>query len=296
MLNASRSSRLYLTASLKAAQMASNLLLMQSSVKSVSSRVIIQNSLRRYNGGNNSVENWTAAQPDLQAAVEGGQQIALILQAQIFPKDASGPAGSSSILNATGSGIAGLIRLPYTSPNGLPVYLGDPGLGFPPNLYPNLTYGSTPVNDSFSKARAFFGGQVLDESSTLLLGPWQINKTFSLASMTVPIINNTSSVDILGWLSVVLDARLIIQVLSAKEGLDQTGSAMLVGPTNVTNRFASGVRYDSNKGSPPDNVEVSVEPSVHASISVHVILTSPGPLRVPWSSSSWLSFDGPGWL
>lgn len=260
MLKAISSSRLYLTASLKAAQLASNLLLMQSSVKSASTRVIIQNALQRYNNGNNTDQNWSLAQADIEAAVEGAPQTALMLQAQVFPRDANGPAGSRSVLNATGSEVKGYVKLPFTNPDGSPVYLGDSGLGFPPNLYPNLTYGSVRLNDTFNEARAFFGGETLDERSTLLLGPWQVNATFSLASMTMPIINNTSSVDILGWLSIIMDARLILQVLAAQEGLDRSGVALLVGPTNVTNRFAPGVLYNSNNGNPPEDAEVSVEP------------------------------------
>jgi len=222
--------------------------------------VIIQNALQRYNNGNNTDQNWSLAQADIEAAVEGAPQTALMLQAQVFPRDANGPAGSRSVLNATGSEVKGYVKLPFTNPDGSPVYLGDSGLGFPPNLYPNLTYGSVRLNDTFNEARAFFGGETLDERSTLLLGPWQVNATFSLASMTMPIINNTSSVDILGWLSIIMDARLILQVLAAQEGLDRSGVALLVGPTNVTNRFAPGVLYNSNNGNPPEDAEVSVEP------------------------------------
>jgi len=207
-----------------------------------------------------------------------------MLQAQVFPRDANGPAGSLPVLNATGSEVKGNIELPYTNADGSPVYLGDPGLGFPPNLYPNLTYGSVRLNDTFDEARAFFGGETLDERSTLLLGPWQVNGTFSLASMTMPIINNTSSVDILGWLSVVMDARLILQVLAAQEGLDQSGVALLVGPTNVTNRFAPGVLYNSDNGNPPEDAEVSVE---RLSYNPKILASNIHAFRV--LESSWFS-------
>jgi len=232
---------------------------MQSSVRSASTRVIIQNALQRYNNGNDTDGNWEAAQADLEAAVDGDPQIALMLQAQIFPRDANGPAGFRSVLTATGSEVNGRLPLPYTNSDGSPVYLGEPGLGFPPNLYPNLTYGSIRFNDTFNEARAFFSGETLHEGSTLLLGPWQVNRTFALASMTMPIINNTSSVDILGWLSVVMDARLIHQVLAGQEGLDRSGVALLVGPTNVTNRFPPGVLYNSDNANLPDDVQVSFE-------------------------------------
>ncbi|KAK5020017.1 Histidine kinase osmosensor, partial [Cryomyces antarcticus] len=249
-----RSSRLSLTASLKAAQLASNLLLMQSAVRSASTRVPMQQSLQRYNDfGNNTQANWARSQSDLEAGLEGGN---LLLQAQIFPMSGNGPAGSGSVLNATNSAVNGLVKLPYTNADGSPVFLGNQGLGFLPDLYPNLTYGSISVNDTFPGARAFFDGEELNENSILVLGPWQVNESYSLVSMTMPVINNTSAVDILGWLCIVIDARLISQVLEAQEGLGASGVALLVGPVNATNHLPPGVFYTSNGGSAPSGVEV----------------------------------------
>lgn len=242
-----RATRLSLTASLKAAQLSSNLLLMQSSVRSTATRVLIQTSLQRYNNGNNTAANWVRAQTDLAAVFQGDQQAALLLQAQVFPINNTGLAGMGSVMNCTGSSAAS-IDLPYNYPNGTPVTLGDPQYGFPPALYPNFTFVDIQINSTFNKTIAVFDGRTIDTNNDLLLGPWLVNETFSLVSITTPIINNTSSIDILGWLTVVVDGRLIKNVVDAIEGLDQSGVTMLFGPNNVTNKFPNGVLYNSNRG------------------------------------------------
>lgn len=210
----------------------------------------MQNALHRYNSqGNNTIANWGPAQTDLNAAIAGpasgavGQ--ALMLQAMLFPRDSSGPAGYSSVLNATSENIE-TILLPYMAPNGSDVYLSDTDYGYPPQLYPNLTYFSTPFNSTYNEYRAVFNGEVLKApNSTLLLGPYHVNATFSLLSLTMPVINNTSAIDVLGWLTVVCDARLIGNVISSVEGLGSTGLTLIVGPTNTTNHFPAGLLYNS---------------------------------------------------
>lgn len=254
-----RSTRLSLTASLKAAQLASNLNLMQTSANFVSTRVLIQNALERYNNnGNDTVQNWVSAQADMDAAIGGGGSLgqALLLQTMVFPKNASGPAGRYSVLNSTGSGVQGTVPLPYDYPNGTQVYLGDEGLGYPPELYPNLTYFDEPYNSTTKISAAEYDGEILGLGSTLLIGPWLINDSTSLLSLTMPIVNNTSLTEVLGWLTVVMDARLITQVLSAQEGLDETGETLLVGPANATNKFSQDIWYATNNGNPPNNFDV----------------------------------------
>ncbi|KAF2091075.1 hypothetical protein K490DRAFT_33622 [Saccharata proteae CBS 121410] len=254
-----RASRLSLTASLKAAQLASNLLLMQSSVRSASTRVLIQRALSLYNNGNATYResaNWTQPQQDLAAVFDGGQQTNLLLQAQIWPKSYTGSEENNAVIQATGSEIAGQFALPEYYENGTQVYFGDPGPGYPPALYPNMTFTTLQINDTYNQTVAHFDGQTLNQNGNLLIGPWQINSTFSLISLTIPVINNTSAVDILGWITVVMDARLIYQVVEANEGLGESGITMIVGPDNATNHFPPGVLYSDNNNNPPDDVLV----------------------------------------
>jgi osomolarity two-component system, sensor histidine kinase SLN1 len=93
--------------------------------------------------------------------------------------------------------------------------LGDPGLGFPPTLYPNLTYVPTtepdPTDQSTNLTRVFaFPDLELSNLSSLLLGPLQVNETFAMVSLTLPIINNTSNVNILGFLTYVISLHTFL--------------------------------------------------------------------------------------
>ncbi|KAK4542795.1 hypothetical protein LTR36_006171 [Oleoguttula mirabilis] len=254
-----RSSRLSLTASLKAAQLASNLNLMQTSANFVTTRVLIQSALRRYAvSGNNTAENWVAASSDMDSAISGGGSLgqSLLAQTQVFPADATGPAGSYSVLNTTSDSVNGTLTLPYLCDDGSQAVMGTGDCGYPPMLYPNLTYISQHYNSTYNVSDAVFDGDMLGPDSALLLGPWAVNSSLSFISLTLPMINNTSSADVLGWLTTVMDATLIQQVISATEGLDKTGETLLVGPTSTTNVFPADVLYTRSNGSAPKNFNV----------------------------------------
>lgn len=273
-----RSQRLSLVASLKAAQLASNLNLMQTTANFVSTRVLIQAALQRYNQGNGSASNWAQSQEDMAAAIGGGGSLGqtLLLQTLVFPKNDNGPNGSSPAFGTTSSTVNSAIRLPYGCPDGSPAYLGMDldqcdGLGYPPPLYPNFTY-TTVDQGGEAVQQAQYDGRTLGPGadSVLMLGPLLVNNSFSLVSLTMPIINNTSDVDVLGWLTAVLDARLIRGVIDSVEGLGDTGEVLLVGPANRTNSFPSGVLFDTNNGSPPENFDVRyVIPLKPSSASAH---------------------------
>ena len=231
-----RSSGLSLTASLKAAQISRNLLLLQSTAQTVTTRVLIQSALRRYLNGNNTEANWSAAGADLQAALSGGT--ILLIQAKIFPPSGDGPAGSHSLLNITSSDPRALSTLPTANNDG-PVY--------PPVLYPNLTYVN--LDDAGLAAgsvASVFDNRTIDQNSTLLLGPLLLNSTAALLSLTVPIFNNTHVSDILGYMTVVADARLIAAVIASPEGLDSSGETLMLGPDTPENRFPSAFHSSSN--------------------------------------------------
>ena len=148
------------------------------------------------------------------------------------------PNSQYGIVNVTGDGVSGTVKLPYNNPDGTAVYLGDEGLGYPPTLYPNFTYSRGPNNQS----QAFFGGTLLQPNSTVFIGPFTTNATFSLFSVTIPINNNTSQTETLGWLTIVLDARMLYQIVQSPEGLDATGEILLVGPATSNNKFETQIR------------------------------------------------------
>ncbi|MCJ1415504.1 Histidine kinase [Xylographa parallela] len=239
-------SSLSLTASLYSEQLLSNLVLLESSVQAVSTRVLIQNALQRYNDlGNDTDSNWVRAQSDLMSALAGGGASQYLFQARVFSKNGTGINSQYGLINVTGAGVDGEVTLPFDYNNGSSVYLGDDGEGYPTVLYPNFTYTSTVVNSTFNISNAFYDGHPLYPNSTLVLGPWQTNESFALLSITMPIINNTSAIDILGWLTVVANAQLLFNVENALEGLGNTGVILIIGPDTMDNKFPSGIKYNS---------------------------------------------------
>lgn len=199
--------------------------------------MLVQSALQRYDNGNNTEANWVRPSSDLTSAIAGVGTSALLLQARLVSKNGTGIGGPYGLLNVTGPSVLGQMKLPFTYPNGTPVYLGDDDLGYPPNLYPNLTYSSNFINSTFNESRAFFNGNRLYENSTLLLGPWLLNESFALISITMPIINNTSAADILGWLTVVINANLILEVEDSVAGLGRTGEILIIGPDTPDSRL-----------------------------------------------------------
>ncbi|KAJ4366266.1 Histidine kinase osmosensor [Neocucurbitaria cava] len=246
-----RSTRLTLTASLKSAQLSSNLALMQILVKQATNRLAPQTALDHYYQGNTSDANWVRTQEDYDAVFSGDDKTRIALQVQIYPYYSS----DESIFNRTAYAMQD-VALPYKTSSGENATLGDPTYGFIPELYPKFAVRTTPYNSTFNTYQAEFNGREIDGSSYLLSGPYRVNDSLSLVSITMPIINNTSNIDTLGWLTVVLDASLITDVVEAMEGLDNTGVTMLFGPNNDTNNFPTGYLYNSPNPDPPKNADV----------------------------------------
>jgi osomolarity two-component system, sensor histidine kinase SLN1 len=233
-----RLSSLSLVASLKAAQIAANLLLFESQVSSICTRILIQSALSRFSQGNDTAQNWVRTTDDLTGALSGVGQSALLLQAIVFPSFNDGTDNVHGLVNVTGQGIE--IKLPFTNANGSAISLGDPGLGYPPILYPNLTYSPYQGNYSVNHSTTFYQGKALTNKTVLFIGPYSVNETFSMFSLTMPIIANNTT-DLLGWLSVVIDARMLYNIVDSPEGLDTSGEILLIGPQGVNNKYPDGL-------------------------------------------------------
>ncbi|KAJ5597222.1 CheY-like superfamily [Penicillium hordei] len=225
---------LELVATTKASQIASNLDLLETSCKFIATRILIQSALKRYYAGNTSDENWTNPIVDVQSAL-GSRGYLDLYQAIIYSKDGKG--AGQTLLNQTSDSVPD-ITLPYTYSNGTSVRLGNDGLGYPPSLYPNLTYLSG-LDDNDSTVVYPFPDYTLGLDSALLLGPLKVNNSFSLVSLTLPIVNNTSDTEILGFITIVASATNLQRVVSSRDGLGNTGQVLLIGPSRKTNTFAS---------------------------------------------------------
>lgn len=209
-------------------------------MRSLSTRVRVQAALLRYNQGNNTADNWVATSQDLQSGLSGGKSQLLTLQTILYPVRPLDPGDASGLVNVTGDTARGFVELPYSNSHGGQVPLGQLGLGYPPDLYPNLTY--VEENGAFV---AGFHGQSINADSVLLLGPLLINATTSLISMTVPIINNTSYMDIMGYMTVVMDNSPIWDVVNSSIGLTETGTTLLIGPDTINNMVTNSSQIHS---------------------------------------------------
>lgn len=252
------SKSLSLTASLKAAQIASDLLLIQSTCSTIVTRILLQDALKSFYRGDQSTMNWTAAYNDVTGALASGGLSAL-LQVTIFSKNATGNA--YGLLNATANLGTQDIALPVTYPNGSQVMLGDGDLGYPSALYPNITYNLTTDPDpldptvNLTLATAFLDFP-LNSTSVLLLGPLQINDSYAMISITLPIIDNTNHDNVLGFMTVVASATSLIDATTSREGLANTGTVLIVGPNRRENLF----RYNNRPAQadylpPPSSLE-----------------------------------------
>ena len=194
----------------------------------------------RYNVGNNTEDNWARAQSDLEIALSSQY----LLQSRVVGKNGTGSGGPWGLINATGAGILS-VDLPWNHANGSAVRLGDEELGFPPSLYPNLTYHAEVYNSTVNVSKAAFKEQYINSSAPLFLGPLMVNESFALCSITVPIINNTSHVEVLGWITVVVNADLFFQFRDTDIGLGNSGVVLLIGPANPTSKLPANIPYNS---------------------------------------------------
>jgi osomolarity two-component system, sensor histidine kinase SLN1 len=204
-----------------------------------------------------------------------------LLQAIIFPNNNIVPEAVKGITNVTGDGVRDTIKLPYTYPNGSAIYLGDPGLGFPAKLYPNFTYTQGPNNET----QAFIGHTQLKFDDVFFIGPLSTNDTFSLFSVTMGINNNTSRTSTLGWITVVVNAKMLYDIIMSPEGLDSTGEILLVGPNVTHNKFRTEIRGDSAQDDSNREVKFVLPPQSNSTLGDRHSLRS-------WQSgSSGLPFN-----
>ncbi|KAI0394307.1 hypothetical protein F5Y17DRAFT_475987 [Xylariaceae sp. FL0594] len=231
---------LALTASLKAAQIASQIELIQTTCSTISTRLLVQSSFLQFYRGNTSDDNWTVAIKDLQTALNSGGASNL-LQAKLFSRNQTGdPNGLASVSAAN----LPLIPLPYKAPDGSDVFFGNTTYGYPPPLYPNITYYNTSEPDPFEPGKTFVVARPFPDIRIdsgvdgLMLGPLVINESYALISLTLPVRQNSRSDVVLGYMTVVAEATPIIEIVHSPEGLGNTGNVLLIGPATGWNRFS----------------------------------------------------------
>jgi osomolarity two-component system sensor histidine kinase SLN1 len=253
---------LSLTASLKAARIASEINLIQTACQTISTRLLLQDGFTKFynSSANNETDDdpWTGAQSDIESALSR-TGFSGLLQARLYSRNTTGdPKGLFSI---TGNGAreSGRILLPYAAPNGSQVHLGDPEYGFPPSLYPNITYRdldrpneAMPSTNAFSAA--VFPGVSLgngSEKAGVLLGPLVINSTFALLSITIPVRDVKNTEYIIGYMTLVANSKTLVEVQNSVEGLGSTGIVLFIGSVNPWNHFSAPVAASNRTWVPP---------------------------------------------
>ncbi|KAK3378597.1 hypothetical protein B0H63DRAFT_397648 [Podospora didyma] len=261
-------SALSLTASLKAARISSEINLIQTTCQTIATRLLVQNALINFYNGNSTKPDdpWGDAENDLASALSTGGFSGL-LQARLYSRNTTG--SPNGLLNITGAAAteSGRILLPYPAPDGSPVYLGDKQYGFPPALYPNVSYVDLKrPNPYMNNTNAFsaiaFPSVSLgngSDGSGILLGPLAVNSTFALISITVPVRMIHNSGYILGYLTVVANAKTLVEVQISNEGLGSTGVILFIGSTNPWNHFDNSVAA-SNATWTPDRAKFEQQP------------------------------------
>ncbi|KAM0333027.1 hypothetical protein ACHAQA_001684 [Verticillium albo-atrum] len=232
--------QLALTASLKASRISGELELVQTNCLTISSRLLIQRSIYEFYNGNQTEANWEIAKADLESALAVGS-LSGLLQGRIYSRNSTG--NNYGLVNVTGSRVNETpIELPYNSPSNQPIFLSDTDEGYPPALYPNITYIDLgrpslvrPTERAYI-AEAFKGVRI-STNGGLLLGPLLINETFALMSISVPIRDQRVDDFVIGYITLVFSSISLLEVGSSREGLGHTGVVLVVGPTGQTNRF-----------------------------------------------------------
>ncbi len=240
---------LALTASLKAAEIASDLVLIQSTCSTIVTRILLQETLVSYY--QDPATNFTNALEDVKGALLSGG-FSSLLQTKVFSRNGTGGT-NGLILQATASN-PDITTGQYA--NGTLAMLGDDStLGYPAALYPNITYTATDTPDVMDPSvnattATAFGDFPLNNTSTLLLGPISINTSYALLSLTLPVIDNTNPDFVLGFMTVVAAASSLISNTQSREGLANTGIILLVGPSRRENLFEYAQRPATSTYSP----------------------------------------------
>jgi osomolarity two-component system sensor histidine kinase SLN1 len=203
-----------------------------------------------YREGRSTDNQWDRTAEDYDAIFAGDEITRIAVQARIYHKE-----GSDRILfNHTASSVAN-VTLPYEGPDGQPALMGDYLYGYVPQLYPRFNVRA--INRTSDQYDAEYQGRVINKTNSLLTGPYRVSDSLTLLSITMPIVNtNIPSPRTIGWLTIVLDAQLMNDVLEAREGLGESGFSLLFGPYNVTNNFPAGYLFDSPNINPPEHVDV----------------------------------------
>ncbi|RPA77058.1 hypothetical protein BJ508DRAFT_310464 [Ascobolus immersus RN42] len=262
-----RTSRLALTAELRANAIKGALDVYYYSTNAIATRVLLQEALKMHLEGKDDEEKWEELRQDLQVAMStNGRGFGGIHQIVIWDEGVTDssvpPSKESKIKKRRFGGPLGLVNATLDiKPNdrtddiilsrdrfNKPLWLWNNGTrdgpitdyerkdvslseGFPLQLYPNAT----------GMIHEFGRDIILGRKRGILQGPLKTTGSQYLISMTIPILNNNTTADgnstkYLGFITTVINARNIVSILDDSTGRYKTGKLRIVGANNLNNR------------------------------------------------------------
>jgi osomolarity two-component system sensor histidine kinase SLN1 len=236
-VNELRSARLEVVANLKAKELTQALLVFLTATRSLAARVTIANSLAIPQNSPDFNTNWTAASRTFS--------IVLSTYSDVLFVAVQNTTLERSYLNITSSvGYESLVGDPNAADNTTYVEVLD-ALGVVAGY--NSVQGPPGSIDSLIPVK--IRGEVAPSdiaADGLFLGPISVqraqdNTPIYVASLTVPVFNNTTAVpstrNTLGYMTVVFNIHALVDVVNETLGLGQSGQVLLIGPNNRLNRW-----------------------------------------------------------
>ncbi|EWC45791.1 hypothetical protein DRE_05128 [Drechslerella stenobrocha 248] len=239
----SATTRLSITADLKRFQMVQAIETLETLASSIATRSAPMLLLNRYYRGGATDSNWRFAIDDIGTALSSQR---LYVAATLYNRNLT-----EAIINVTAKPPADPDFFnPSNSNDTIEVLtdtFGQPQAanwkgheGLPDLLYPRASN----ISDTSAERLSMFNEESIEGRQSLLLGPVMVNSTYYILSFTVPIYNTTGNGLLLGFWTVLLDAKLLVDIVNTTQGMGDTGQTLLVGPNTITNVFEPrGIEY-----------------------------------------------------
>ncbi|KAK6504541.1 Histidine kinase [Arthrobotrys musiformis] len=232
-----RADRLALVAALKADQLSQALAILQNSISSVSSRLLIQGALKDYYANRRPPDLWDQTITDIAVALETQPYL---MQAVLWNRHLNQTFANvtcSCALGVNGTEANGSFLAPGFQPTG-PGYSWNGHYGFPDSLYPR-PYN---LSDTSDRRLEIITPVTIQQFNYTFQGPVILNETLYLASYTVPVFdqtsNNTRQHTLLGFFTIIVNVQILVDISNRRLGLDETGLMLVVGPNNPTNLWS----------------------------------------------------------
>ncbi|KAJ6264365.1 hypothetical protein Dda_0510 [Drechslerella dactyloides] len=232
----SSTTRLSITADLKRSQMVQAIETLETLASSIATRSAPLSLLNRYYKNNVSDTTWQYTIEDIGTALSSQR---FYVAATLYNSNLT-----EAVLNVTAKPPRDPnFQDPENGSNTIEILYDNSGAPQAANWnghndLPDLLYPrASNVSETSSDRIAMFNQYSIEARRSLLLGPVMVNSTYYILSFTVPVHNTTGNGVLLGFWTVLLDAKLLVDIVNTTQGMGDTGQTLLVGPNTITNVF-----------------------------------------------------------